>query len=294
MKPPKMPKMPKMPFGGDFQKMINKAAGGEGVDDRKNPNITGAGTIDGGVFKSLTITGSGTVEGNVEAKEVEVSGAGQIEGDLKAGRVEAAGSLTVEGSMEADAFVNAGSSTIEGSLKADKIDQQGALEVGRDVEAKTFRSSGAFGIEGSLEADEIEIEINGDSHVHAILGKSIQVEAGTSKVAKGQVIVMQRGGHGTTVVTGGTISGNASGYAEGGRVGSVSASSSASVSGGNSTFKLEAKTIEGDEVELEHTVADLVKGKKVKIGKGCKIGAVEYTESIAVDDKASVKKQTKK
>ncbi|MBI3830518.1 MAG: hypothetical protein HY291_13440, partial [Planctomycetes bacterium] len=126
-----------------------------------------------------------------------------------------------------------------------------------------------------------------------ISGKSIQVEAGKSKVAKGQVVVMQHG-HGTTVVTGGTISGNASGYAEGGRVGSVSASSSASVSGGNGAFKLEAKTIEGDAVELENTVADLVKGKRVKIGKGCKIGAVEYTESIAVNDKASVKKQTKK
>lgn len=294
MKMPKMPKMPEMPFGGDFNKMMKQAAGGEGIDDRKNPSIEGAGTIEGGKFESLTISGSGTVEGDVEAKNVEISGAGKIEGDLKAGNVEASGSLSVEGSLEADAFVSAGSSSVAGSVKADRIEWRGASEVGRDVEAKKFRSSGALGIEGSLEADEIEVELNGDSHVHAIQGKAVRVKAGKASAGGGRVVVTTQG-RGTTVVTGGTISGNASGYAEGGRVGSFSASSAVSSSGGGGgKFKLEAKTIEGDAVELENTVADLVKGKTVKIGKGCKIGAVEYSQSIAVDDKASVQKRTKK
>ncbi|MBI3374856.1 MAG: polymer-forming cytoskeletal protein [Betaproteobacteria bacterium] len=292
MKMPKMPKMPTMPFGDDFNKMMKQAAGGAGVDDRKNPSIQGAGTIEGGKFESLTIAGSGTVEGDIEAGKVEVSGAGKIEGDLKAGKVEASGSLSVDGSLVADAFVSAGSSSIAGSVKAGRVDWRGSSEVGRDVEAKKFRSSGAFGIEGSLEADEIEIELNGESRVHAIQGEAIRVKAGAAGAGGGRVVVVTQG-RGTTVVTGGTISGNASGYAEGGRVGPVSAGSSVS-SGGGGESKLEAKTIEGGAVELENTVADLVRGTTVKIGKGCKIGTVEYSESIAVDDQASVKKQTKK
>ena len=34
-------------------------------------------------------------------------------------------------------------------------------------------------------------------------------------------------------------------------------------------------TIEGEEIYLENVVADVVKGKKVSIGEGCKIGKIE-------------------
>lgn len=38
--------------------------------------------------------------------------------------------------------------------------------------------------------------------------------------------------------------------------------------------------IEGDDVDLEYTQADVVRGRRVRIGEGCSIGRVEYSESL--------------
>ncbi|WP_052475838.1 hypothetical protein [Cohnella kolymensis] len=44
--------------------------------------------------------------------------------------------------------------------------------------------------------------------------------------------------------------------------------------------QLFASVIEGDEVYLENTKADIVRGNRVTIGKGCDIGIVEYKEDF--------------
>ncbi len=46
--------------------------------------------------------------------------------------------------------------------------------------------------------------------------------------------------------------------------------------------------VEGDEIELERTECPLVKGRKVTIGKGCRIELVQYGEEITVSPKAAV------
>lgn len=288
------------PFGGNFNDFMKKAMGGAGAVDPKNPSIVGAGSIDGGKFNSLTISGSGTVNGDVEAKSVEVSGAGEIDGDLNGGSVNASGSFSISGSLEADALETAGSCSVGGTIKAQKVFNGGACEVGRDIEAQAFESHGAFGVGGSIEAEEIKIELGGDSHAHAIKGTNILVKSQKGAVKGGSVTIQGKGGN-STVITGGTVSGNASGYAAGGSVsgaggrivgGSVSSTSVGATSGGK--FKLTAKTIEGETLNLENTTADKVVGAKVTIGKNCKIGTVEYSDSIEVHEKAQVKKQVKK
>lgn len=56
---------------------------------------------------------------------------------------------------------------------------------------------------------------------------------------------------------------------------------------------LKAKMIEADEIYLEHTEADVVSGNIVQIGRGCKIGRVEYRESLKVSDSAGVEQIVK-
>ncbi|GMK40039.1 hypothetical protein PCCS19_30940 [Paenibacillus sp. CCS19] len=46
--------------------------------------------------------------------------------------------------------------------------------------------------------------------------------------------------------------------------------------------ELTVSVIEGDDIYLEHTKADVVRGNKVHIGKGCEIGRVEYRKSLHV------------
>ncbi|HRU22306.1 MAG TPA: hypothetical protein P5113_06475, partial [Candidatus Bipolaricaulis sp.] len=52
--------------------------------------------------------------------------------------------------------------------------------------------------------------------------------------------------------------------------------------------------IEGDQVHLEATTADVVRGKIVHIGPGCRIGRVEYTESLDVHPEAEVREKIKR
>ncbi|MWC27797.1 hypothetical protein [Paenibacillus sp. MMS18-CY102] len=52
--------------------------------------------------------------------------------------------------------------------------------------------------------------------------------------------------------------------------------------------ELSVSAIEGDEIHLEHTRADVVRGNRIYIGTGCRIGRVEYTQSLHVARHAAV------
>ena len=62
---------------------------------------------------------------------------------------------------------------------------------------------------------------------------------------------------------------------------------------GKEVGSLAAKVIEGDDIYLENTTADMVRGNKVKIGPGCQIGVVEYRDDFTHDPKATIKTTTK-
>ena len=56
----------------------------------------------------------------------------------------------------------------------------------------------------------------------------------------------------------------------------------------NGTGTLSVSTIEGDSVTLQNTEADVVRGREVVISSGCKIGCVEYSVSLKVEDDGQV------
>jgi cytoskeletal protein CcmA (bactofilin family) len=52
--------------------------------------------------------------------------------------------------------------------------------------------------------------------------------------------------------------------------------------------RLTANSIEGDDIVLEHTTAEVVRGHNVRLGTGCDIGLVEYTGTFVRDGDAKV------
>jgi cytoskeletal protein CcmA (bactofilin family) len=50
--------------------------------------------------------------------------------------------------------------------------------------------------------------------------------------------------------------------------------------------ELNVSVIEGDDIYLEYTKADVVRGNRIHIGKGCVIGRVEYRQSLHVASSA--------
>jgi cytoskeletal protein CcmA (bactofilin family) len=62
---------------------------------------------------------------------------------------------------------------------------------------------------------------------------------------------------------------------------------------GKDVGSLTANIIEGDEIFLENTKADIVRGSKVNIGSGCQIGNVEYSLEFIQHPSSTVKMSKK-
>lgn len=56
---------------------------------------------------------------------------------------------------------------------------------------------------------------------------------------------------------------------------------------------MEVGVIEADQVDLEHTRAQMVRGKTVIIRRGCEIECVEYSDDLKVMKGAQVKTRRK-
>jgi len=243
-------------------------------DEKRSVSVSGAGTITGGSYSRVSISGAGKVSGDLYAEEVSMSGAGRIGGKCEVVRLTVSGTGKFDRQVTADEMKVSGVAKIEGSvtvkelkcsgtfrasetISSEYIKVSGMLHVGGDVEAEIFRTSGGFDIRGLLSADRIEIHPGGRCRAEEIGGERIEVRRYGSKESAGLLDSLLR----------------ALGNAWRGEV--------------------EAKLIEGDEIYLEDTKADVVRGKEIRIGPNCKIGRVEYSGSLEIHDSSEVGEQTR-
>lgn len=234
-------------------------------------SISGSGSAGGGSFRRVSISGSGSVRGDVACTSCKVSGSARIEGALKAeeGKISGSahitgdteiGTLSVSGSAHIDGNVRSGplhvsgSARIGGSLDAGEAHISGELSTGGGCSAETFRVSGVVRIGGLLNADTVELHL----HSHGSSAKEIG----------GGHILVERG--------------------EPSFIGSLIAGFT-----GRGPL-LTTDVVEGDDVALEGTKANVVRGRRVSIGEGCEIGLVEYDESFTRDDSAAVRESKKR
>ena len=243
-------------------------------DKRNSASISGAGTISGGTYTRISISGAGKITGDIVADELKISGAGKVAGRAEVREIVTSGSASFAGDVIADEMRVSGSARVEGQAKvkelkcsgtfkvekgitAEYVKASGSLRVDGDTESEIFKASGGFKIEGLLTADKIEIRLGGRCYAKEIGGERIDVRRG--------------------------------GWREKG----ILLDGLVKLFTGGGTAALETKQIEGDEIALEETEAEVVRGKKVEIGSGCRIGRVEYSESLRVASDAVVKERVK-
>jgi cytoskeletal protein CcmA (bactofilin family) len=242
-------------------------------DERRSVSISGSGSLGGGDYTRVSISGSGRVNGDLVAEELKISGSGKVLGRTETGQItisgsgsfadaviveemRVSGSARVDGPVEVKELKCSGSFRAGGDVSGEYIKISGSLRVGGDVEADIFKASGGFEIGGLLSADKVEIHLGGRCSVQEIGGEKIYVER-------------------TSSLGGALINGLVKMFTGGGAA------------------ELRSAQIEADEVHLESTIADVVRGKRIEIGPGCKIGSVEYTESLKVHADATVERQQK-
>jgi len=243
------------------------------TEERRSVSISGAGRLGGGEYARVAISGSGRIDGDVVASELKISGSGKVSGRTEAGQIVVSGSggfsdsvvaeeMRISGSTRVDGTVDvkelkcSGSFRAAGDVAGEYIKISGSIKVSGDVEADIFKASGGFEIEGLLSADKVEIHLGGRCSAREVGGERIIVERSTSfggALLEGLVKMFTGGG----------------------------------------AAELRTAQVEGDEIRLENTIADVVRGKRVEIGQGCRIGTVEYTDTLKVHADAEVTERKK-
>ena len=232
----------------------------------KDLNLSGASKVTGGEYKNVKISGASevssdiicdkmdisgaiTVQGNIKATSCKVSGACQINGGISSTDLKISGGAKIRGDIKGKNISIAGATKVEGSIKADVIKLAGGVSVGRDMECEEFYLDGSVRSKGTVNCEKCEINIYADSEIEELVG-------GTIRIHKGYQLRNSWAGIQAFIS-------KIKGY-------------------------IRLKTIEGDDVYLENTICDIVRGTNVVIGPDCKIGCVEYSNKLDIHDSSTV------
>lgn len=224
-------------------------------DYNEKISISGSGKLDGNIrCTAFSVSGAASGVGSVECSgRVGVSGSARIAEDLTANEVHVSGALKVMGNCTAEQMIRvSGGMSCDGTMKCAALAVSGGIRVNGGIEAEKISISGMVTTDGLMNAEEIEIKLaKAKSTAGSVGGSSIKIHSGAAERIFGWSVW--------------------SGIF------------------GRCEFKVD-ESIEGDEVYIENVTAPLVVGRVVTVGEKCKIGLVQYSESIEVHPKAQVEK----
>ena len=232
-----------------------------------NIHISGGGKVGGGRCGSVNISGSGKIQGDLECESFHVSGAGKVED----------GSLTVHGALACS-----GAAKVEGSVSAVSGRVSGSLHAEGELKAGKLSASGVCKAEGSISANEI--------NVSGVLktDKDVQAEHFTSSGALSIDGLLNA----ETVEI--SLSGDSMVHSiGGGKVTVQKKEGSFVILGFKRRNHLTSELIEADEIELEYTDCETVRGVNVHIGPECVIDRVEYSGTLTTDANCTVREKVK-
>lgn len=213
----------------------------------------------------MHIAGSGTIAAG-DYGSVHVSGSGRINGPISCADLHCSGSAKAVGDVISAGDVKcSGSFHCCGKIEAALVSCSGSAKIDGSVKAGTIKMS------GSIRANDMEAErivVSGGCGVPGLMNaETVEINLG-GKCTVGSI------GCGKLTVR-------------------LGAGSGWLWFGHRRDDLLEVGTIEGDEIELENTTADVVRGKNVIIGKNCSIKTVEYSQNLSVDPSSEVKGRVK-
>ena len=262
------------------------------MNDSNDFRFSGRGQLGGGEYGRLHFSGSGHIRGDATCTAIKTSGSFHSDGDiLCSGEAESSGSFQCGGDFKAESYRSSGSAhikqdmtigtlassgslSLEGSVVGGDIHTSGSFRVKGGMQGGNLSVSGSASFEGSVKSEKTEssgsLQIGGDCEAErfastgkVVIGGLLNAEDIQMKIAKSDCRIGEIGGERIEI-----------------RRSPYVWMLVPMVNG-----MLVTNSIEGDEIYLENTKAKIVRGKHVKIGCGCEIDEVEYSETFdcAVD-----------
>ncbi|MDA8334212.1 MAG: cell shape determination protein CcmA [Peptococcaceae bacterium] len=237
---------------------------------RNNLEISGAGSASGGVFGNVLIEGTAKITGDIDCLNFNVDGVARVHGNITAkdGRIN--GVAIVKGAWHSDGLAVSGFSKIAGdiavkrmsvggfsrldsNIAAEEVEISGHVKIKGDCQSETFTSRGVFHIGGMLNAGDIDVLSPGGTRVREIGGEKVTVRGNNPNILTRLLASILF----------------------------------------HSTAGLVAETIEADDVYLEYSTVQVVRGNNVRLGPGCHIDLVEYRDVLERNDDSQVKELKK-
>lgn len=221
--------------------------------------VSGSSHIPGGHYDTVHGSGSIRIEGNVTANSFHTSGSIRGHGGLKTKTFHASGSTRLEGSVEVVEGSCSGSFHVDGGIRVlGQLTLSGSSQISGGMAGENVRGSGALrvGEEVALEAIRWSGSVRCPGLISAdYIDLTIQGRSEVGELAGAKIRVVR--GNGLNVLRWLSM-------------------------GGSTSSGLTVTEVSGDEVILEVTEAQVVRGDRVVIGPGCRIERLEYRQSIEV------------
>lgn len=216
--------------------------------------------------RSVRITGSGSASGGVY-DSIRITGEAQIHGSTQSETFQCTGNCAVSGTLITSRCRIMGEASVSGDFKASKLAVFGKLDVTGSARGVSMKIRGQLDVAEECEAEYFQGK--GGFNIHGLLNAE-RIEIGLYGPCRAKEI----GGTRITVKQSKWV-GFKRWFSSSGPMG------------------LTTETIEGDEIYLEYTKADFVRGTNVMLGPECEIGHVEYRNSLVKDKSASVRHESK-
>jgi cytoskeletal protein CcmA (bactofilin family) len=227
--------------------------------------INGSGSYPGGTYDKIRIRGEGTIVSEVECSSFHVYGTSEAVNNVKTDSVKIFGEAEVKLNIDSQDTLVMGTLIVGGKAHLKKMKILGLLEVGERLTGDEANIKGSISVNGDVEYETFDS--SGGFEIKGLLAAD--------------------------TITVGLRFGQSSAEEIGGGKITVKKRSNSLLPFGKEKGTLVAKVIEGDDIYLENTKSEIVRGNKVKIGPGCQIGAVEYRSDFTHDPRATIKMTTK-
>ncbi|WP_298836983.1 polymer-forming cytoskeletal protein [Clostridium sp.] len=230
-------------------------SGSSGGGKYNNVFISGSGKINGNLdCVYFKTSGSSKVIGNLKAETIKISGSSKIEGNVEVKDIKISGSTHVIGNLKSENISISGSTHIDGNLYAQEVSISGSINIGKNCEAECFNANGGFKIQELLNAGQVTIRLGGNCFVKEIGGEHIDI-----RVHHIDNSIFRKA------------------------IDKIF----------NTRAELTTDLIEGDDIYLQNTNVNIVRGNNITIGTGCNVGLIEYKGEINISDSSIVKDQKK-
>lgn len=232
-----------------------------------NIDISGAGKVAGGEYNNINISGSGKINGDIKGNKLSVSGSGKVLGDIEANIIETSGAFKSIGNLNV----------------IEKIQSSGSFKSEKNIVTNKLNTAGSFSCLGGMNFDLLEfsgwLKCIENCEGRKICGEGkLRIDG---LLSADEIDIRLLGESNINEIGGENIK-----ITEGKRhkIRFICFSY-------NQKSELNCKSIEGDNIYLENTRAEVVRGNNITIGKNCVIERLEYSGELNISKKSIIKEK---